>query len=98
LEISLDDLRRALELGLQKRGLSQEFTQVFPFDDIVATGLQSHSEHWAGLALKWAEHLSNSPRLLSALAALGKDGPTQRLRHDAQRLLARWRRAKAKST
>ena len=89
LEVGLDELRRLLEQGLQARGLSIEFLQAFPFEDVAATGLESHSEHWAGLALKWAEQLPISMKFQSALKVLKTNGPTQSIRQAAQRLLAR---------
>ena len=93
LEINPDELRQLLGHGLQARGLSTEFIRVFPFEVVVATGLESHSERWAGLALKWAEHLDASSRLQNALGALATNGPTQKLRHAAQKLLARQRKS-----
>ena len=98
LEVDLGEARRAVEQGLQARGLSAEFGIVFPFEDVVTTGLKSHSEHWAGLALKWAEQLPISPKLQSALKSLASNGPTQKIRHAAQKLLAQQRRLGAKET
>jgi hypothetical protein len=89
LEVGLDELRRLLEQGLQASGLSIEFLQVFPFEDVAATGLESRSERWTGLALKWAEQLPISIRLQRALEVLKTNGPTQRIRQAAQKLLAR---------
>jgi hypothetical protein len=89
LEIDLGDAHRALEQGVQARGLSTEFITVFPFEEVVATGLESHSEHWAGLALKWAEQMPSTPRLQNALQTMTKSGPTQKLRHAAQKLVTR---------
>jgi hypothetical protein len=91
LEVDLRDVRRSLEHGLQENGLSGNFVRLFPFECVVITGLESHSEHWAGLALKWAEQLAVSSRIQSALDALIAKGPTQRLRHAAQKLRARQR-------
>jgi hypothetical protein len=95
LEVDLEDVRRLLEHGLQEKGLSREFVRVFPFEHVVITGLESHSEHWAGLALKWAEQLATSVGLQSALDALIDKGPTQQLRHAAQKLRARQRSSAA---
>jgi hypothetical protein len=96
LEVDLGEARRALEQGLQARGLSTEFVSVFPFEDVVTTGLESHSEHWIGLALKWAEQLPVSSKLQSALQSLASNGPTQKARHAAQKLLAQQRRSGTK--
>ncbi|GEM_PF-2814369 len=93
LEVQLEDVSRRLERGLQASGLSSEFLKVFPFEDVVAAGLESHSEHWTSLALKWAEQLSASSKLLRALQTLRTNGPTQPIRHAAQKLLARQRRS-----
>jgi len=92
LEVELDEARRLLARGLEASGLSAEFLKVFPFEDVVATGLQSHSEHWTSLALKWAEQLPASSKLQSAVQTLRTSGPTQRIRQAAQKLLARQRR------
>ena len=91
LEVTLDEARRSLAQGLRAIGLTTEYLAVFPFDDVVATGLESSSERWAGLALKWAEQLPTSSRLQNALRSLISHGPTQKLRHAAQKLLARQR-------
>jgi hypothetical protein len=89
LELALDEMRRLLEQGLQATGLTTEFVAVFPFEDVVTTGLGSSSERWAGLALKWAEQLHTSPKLETAINSLANHGPTQKLRHAAQKFLAR---------
>lgn len=92
LEVGLEETHRQLERGLHASGLSTEFLKVFPFEDVVATGLESHSERWTSLALKWAERLPTSSKLLRALQTLGTNGPTQEIRHAAQKVLARQRR------
>jgi len=96
LEVDLGEVHRVLEQGLQAKGLSEEFSSVFPFEDVVTTGLESHSEHWTSLALKWAEQLPESPKLQSALQSLASNGPTQTIRHAAQKLLARQPRSGSK--
>jgi hypothetical protein len=93
LEVTLDEARRLLEQGLLATGLSTDFIAAFPIEDVVVTGLESPSEHWSALALKWAEQLPPSPKLQTALQSLVTHGPTQKLRHEAQRLLARQRRS-----
>jgi hypothetical protein len=93
LEVDLEEARRHLEQGLLANGLSTEFLKIFPFEDVVATGLASHSERWASLALKWAEQMPTSPKLQSASQMLRSDGPTQKIRHAAQKLLAQQRRS-----
>jgi hypothetical protein len=97
LEVGLEEVRCRLEQGLQASGLSAEFLKVFPFEDVVVTGLESHSEHWISLALKWAEQLPATSRIQSALQALRFTGPTQKIRHAAQELLAQQRRAVGES-
>jgi hypothetical protein len=89
LEVALDEARRLLECGLQVNGLSTDFLKAFPFEDIVATGLESNSERWTSLALRWAEQLPTSSKLQRALQTLKANGPTQKVRHAAQKLLAR---------
>jgi hypothetical protein len=92
LEVKLNDLRRLLGEALQRVGLSRAFVGTFPFEDVAITGLTSCSEHWSGLALKWVEQLDVSVPLEDGLAALMASGPTQRLRHSAQKLIARRRK------
>lgn len=87
LELDSGEARRALEQALLARRLSAEFVDLFPLEDVVATGLESHSEHWTALALKWAQQQPVSPRLQSALQTLKNNGPTQKIRHAAQKLL-----------
>lgn len=89
LEVNLDDLRQILGRGFQGRGLAPEFVQSFPFNEVVATGLESHSEHWVDLALKWAEQLDLSVLVKNALSSCASGGPTQRLRQAAKKLIAR---------
>jgi hypothetical protein len=91
LEIEFSEVRHLIEHGLQARGLSTEFVRMFPFEDVVCTGLESHSERWAALALKWAEQLPTSPKLQTALRVLSTNGPTQKLRHAGQNQLAQQR-------
>lgn len=92
LEISIEEARRVLEEALQAKGLPKDFLKVFPFDRIVTTGLEGHSERWATLALGWARALPESRELRTALEALAADGPTQKLRHAAQKVLSQNRR------
>lgn len=91
LELEFSEVRRLIEHGLQAGGLSAEFVNIFPFEDVVCTGLESHSERWVALALKRAEQLPTSPKLQTALHVLATNGPTQKLRHAGQNLLTRQR-------
>jgi hypothetical protein len=91
LEIEFNEVRRLIERGLEAKGLFAEFVKAFPFEDVVCTGLESHSERWAALALKRAEQLPTSPKLQTALHVLATNGLTQKLRHAGQNLLARQR-------
>lgn len=93
LEIEILEVRNQLRRGLEARHLSTEFIKAFPFEDVVCTGLESHSEHWTALALRWAERLPISPRLQAALHILTTEGPTQKLRHVGQKLLAKQRKS-----
>jgi hypothetical protein len=94
LEVSLDGANRALLEGLQQAGLSGDFIALFPFEAVVVCGLESLSQQWARLALIWAEELPASDKLRCALELARTRGPTQEIRHAAQRLIARkWTRA-----
>lgn len=87
LELAPGNVRRQIAEGLSRLGLSSEFVQLFPFEDVMVVGLKSASEHWVSLALKWAEVEKNSPRIRAALVFAAKTGPTQSIRHAARRLL-----------
>ncbi|WP_437314749.1 hypothetical protein [Sorangium sp. So ce385] len=87
LEVTPVEARQRLLEGLRAKGISEEFIELFPFEDVVATGLASQSQHWAALALGWVRIIGRSPKVERALAALADSGPTQKLRHEARRLL-----------
>jgi hypothetical protein len=89
MEVNLAEVRQLLISGLKSIGLSPEFVKLFPFEDIIATGLESHSERWTSLALRWAQQSEASARLRTALGILATNGRTQKLRHSAKKLLAR---------
>jgi hypothetical protein len=86
LESAPIDVRQRLLDGLRARGLSEEFVDLFPFEDVVVAGLESQSEHWASLALRWAKIIGRSSRVERALAELADSGPTQKIRHASRRL------------
>jgi hypothetical protein len=87
LELPHADVHRLLEDGLRANGLSTELAELFPFDDVVIEGLLSSSERWTGLALKWVEHVPLSDNVRNAVQAVVHEGPTQKLRHTARRVL-----------
>jgi hypothetical protein len=89
LELPFDEAFRLLERGLHAHQLSSEFLKLFPFEDVVVTGLESDSEHWTSLALKWVEQRPLSDKLMHALQMLKQNGPTQKVRHAAQKLATR---------
>lgn len=93
LEVPFVEAQRLFREALQTRGLSKDFLAVFPFEQVATTGLESDSEHWASLALEWAETMPSSQQLQDALQTLVRHGPTQELRHAAQKLLARHRKS-----
>jgi len=72
--------------GLKGYGLSEEFVDLFPFEQVVLAGLRSRSEYWSGLALKWALFVSRSNSLEAELDALSKSGETQKIRHSARKI------------
>lgn len=93
LEIPFEEAHRLLMESLQAIGLSKDFLLTFPFEDILITASDSHSERWANLMLGWAKEMPNSTRLQAALERLAADGPTQKIKHSAQQLLVRQRKA-----
>jgi hypothetical protein len=88
LELPMSAARNSLEDALSAKALSKDFLALFPFEDIVITGLQSHSGYWSELAIEWAKKMLASPRVTEELEATVRQGPTQRVRHAAQKLLA----------
>lgn len=72
--------------GLRHYGLSEEFINLFPFEQIVIVGLNSHSEYWCTLALRWVLFIPRSDDLKDALEFLSKAGETQKIRHTAKKL------------
>jgi len=72
--------------GLKGYGLSEEFIDLFPFENIVLVGLRSQSEYWSGLALKWALFVPRSGSLEVELDVLSKAGETQKIRHSAKKI------------
>jgi hypothetical protein len=93
LELPLEKVRRLIEEALQANSLPRELINIFPFEDVINTGLKSHSERWASLALERAKTWTFSSGLAAGLEALAKSGPTQKLRHGAQKVIADYRRA-----
>jgi len=88
LETPLDEARARLAEGLRQKLLTEKFLATFPFEDVVSCGLESHSNKWESLALKWAEQLPGSAKLQSVLQSAANRAATQTLRHAAQKLLA----------
>ncbi len=88
LEIPFHEVIELIGNGLKQHGLSIKFLKGFPSENIAITGLSSCSEHWADLALNWTEQLPPTSNIQSALQTLAQGGPTQRLRHKAQKFLA----------
>jgi len=88
LEIPTDEFIREIKKGLHAKDLSEDFLSVLPIDDVVVTGLTNQSEHWTGLALNWASKISRSPKIKAALQEVVANGSTQKLRHQAKKLLA----------
>lgn len=86
LDVAPAYLHDQLLKGLTSRGISEEFVKMFPFEDVMVTALQSSSEHWASLALGWANASEGSAKVLAALGVAADGGPTQSIRHAARRL------------
>lgn len=75
--------------GLERRGLSATFMELFPFEEVVRAGLRSPSEFWSGLALNWALFVPRSQGLKQELDALSATGETQQIRHAARKIARR---------
>jgi hypothetical protein len=88
LEVPLEEARQLMKKALSEKGLPKDLIDTFPFEGVVCTGLSSHSERWASLAIEQVKTLPHSPELGAALGALAKNGPTQALRHGAQKVIA----------
>jgi hypothetical protein len=88
LELPLDHFRHLVTEALRQHHLTAGFLSVFPFQEVVRTGLESMSEHWAGLALNWARRMDSNDGLRDSLKILAEHGPTQQLRHQALRVLS----------
>lgn len=88
LEVTLGEFQRLIEEGLKYQGMGGQLFGTFPVQEVTITGLESHSEHWEDLALKWAPHLTLTPRLRVALEKLARQGATQQLRHAARKMVA----------
>lgn len=87
LESPPEVVRSKLIEGLKLYGLSEEFIDTFPFEKVVMAGLNSQSEYWSSLALKWVLFVSNPHVFKAELEALSESGETQRIRHAAKKIV-----------
>ncbi|MEX2964352.1 hypothetical protein [Microbulbifer sp. TYP-18] len=86
LEAVLPDVKKALKDGLKSAQLPVELLESFPFQKVALSGLNSGSEYWCNLSLKYVEQLRYDEELVDALNACSKSAPTQKLRHQAKKL------------
>lgn len=95
MEMTLDDVRQLIRDGLVAHGLPMEVEGTFPYEEVVTTGLKSHSEYWVGLALAWAPQIPTSESLMETLGRAVESAPNQRSRHEALKVRARLTRSPA---
>ncbi|MBJ9978334.1 hypothetical protein IAE35_23180 [Pseudomonas sp. S75] len=88
IEGSPKKVRQKIIEGLKNYGLSEEFIGSLPFEEIVMTGLESQSEYWCGLALKWVLAIESSYVFKSVLEKISEAGETQKIRHTARKILS----------
>jgi len=89
LEMSRSRLQVQLREGLARIDLSQEIAETFPLEAIANVGILSGSEYWASLAiLRLSEIPTLSKDSIESLSEAAKQGPTQRIRHSARKLLS----------
>ncbi len=88
LELALLDVKMAVKGGLESSQLPIELLESFPFQEVAFSGMNSGSEYWCDLSLKYVEQLRYDEELVNALNACSKNAPTQKLRHQAKKLKA----------
>lgn len=59
---------------------------MIPEQELLLLGLRM-TGYWATHALRWVAEIELSPSIVAALEELAREGPTQRIRHDAKRVL-----------
>ncbi|TCI04834.1 hypothetical protein EZV61_02350 [Corallincola luteus] len=89
LEVVLKDVKFAIKRGLESQQLPADLLESFPFQDVVLSGINSGSEYWCNLSLKYVEQLPCDVVISKALDLCSKNGPTQKLRHQAKKLRSR---------
>jgi len=92
LEMEPEAVDDAIRGGLSVLGLPEPLLTRFPFEEVVVTGLNGTSEQWINLGLRWASSLPSSDKLINALKQTAENGPTQKIRQVAQKLLSTKRR------
>lgn len=90
----LESPKSALELklktGFVALGIDPQLIETFPLTELLVSALTSRSIHWASLALEWLEQVAEPAEALKVVVRdLYRNGPTQRIRHQAKRILKR---------
>jgi hypothetical protein len=93
LEGVLLDIKMAIKSGIESAQLPVDLLESFPFKEVTLSAMNSGSEYWCSLSLKYVEQLQNDKELVDALGMCSKNAPTQKLRHQAKKLKATVSRA-----
>ena len=88
LEAVLLDAKMSIKKGLESSQLPVELVESFPFHEVALSAMNSGSEYWCDLSLKYVGQLRYDEELVNALNVCSKNAPTQKLRHEAKKLRA----------
>ena len=89
LELPLEEVRQTIRNGLVRIGLSSQLEDTFPVADLIVAGLTSGSEYWVTLSLERIDDGVRNERVYDAIRIASTSAPTQKLRHQAKRLLGK---------
>ena len=73
--------------ALKHLGLSSEFLDIFPLEDLLISALESTSEGWLLDAVRWLESTELSPKLIQSLNLATSKGQTVAIRDAARTVL-----------
>ncbi|WP_397570120.1 hypothetical protein [Schlesneria sp. T3-172] len=89
LDVPLEEVRQTIRNGLVRIGLPSSFADTFPLANVIVTGLTSGSEYWVTLALERIDDSVRNEQVDEAIRSASTSAPTQKLRHQAKRLLGK---------
>jgi len=92
LERSPSDVHSSLVRTLSAHHLPEALAENFPTEELIVFGLNAWGKHWPIMALHWAEARPATDAVAAVLRRIVDEGRTQKIRHGAKRLLARWKR------